>query len=56
LEEELDGLRLEFSRSGTGKQQSMRSNILSKEERLQTLLKQYEQFVKNVRNFELKKL
>jgi hypothetical protein len=54
LEEDLDGLRVEFSRSGTNKQQSMRSNILSKEERLQTLLKQYEQFVKNARNFELK--
>ncbi|GHS98915.1 hypothetical protein FACS189421_08390 [Bacteroidia bacterium] len=54
LEEELDELRLEFAQSGKSKQQSMRSNILSKEERLQTLLNQYKQFVKNTRNFELK--
>jgi hypothetical protein len=54
LEEELDELRLEFSRSSTSKRQSMRSDILSKEAGLQTLLNQYQQFVKNARNFELK--
>jgi hypothetical protein len=54
LEQELDALRLEYTQASNAKKQSMRSGILSKETQLESLQTQYKQFIKNVRNFELK--
>jgi hypothetical protein len=54
LEKELDGLRLEYARSNQDKKRNLRMNILSKEERFDNLLIQYEQITTNARNLEIK--
>jgi len=56
LEKELDALRLEYSKSDAQKKQSMYSNILSKEKRLENLYEQSALFERNARNFEIRSI
>ena len=53
LEKELDGLRLEYSKSDVRKKQNRSAGILSKERRLENLYEQSALFEKNIRRFEL---
>ncbi|MDR0864076.1 MAG: tetratricopeptide repeat protein [Candidatus Symbiothrix sp.] len=54
LENELDGLRLEYAQASDAKKERMQSGILSKEERLYTLLNQYKQAEITARNAEMR--
>jgi tetratricopeptide (TPR) repeat protein len=56
LTNELEDLRSEFAGPNKNRKQSARSNILSKEKQLESLLYQYEQTVIDARNQEVKHL
>jgi hypothetical protein len=56
LKNELEILRSEFAGSNKNRKQSVRSNILSKEKQLESLVYQYEQTVIDARNQEVKQL
>ncbi|MDR0546559.1 MAG: hypothetical protein LBG77_03100, partial [Dysgonamonadaceae bacterium] len=53
-ENELSDLRLEYYKSNSAKKQNLKTRILSNEEKLQTLYRQFALFEKNARNFEIK--
>ncbi|GHU70115.1 hypothetical protein FACS189413_10020 [Bacteroidia bacterium] len=53
-EVELNNLRLEYFKAGTIQKQDLKTRILSNEEKLQTLYRQFTLFEKNARNFEIK--
>ncbi|MDR2682874.1 MAG: hypothetical protein LBB64_03275 [Dysgonamonadaceae bacterium] len=54
LENELDALRLEYSKAGAREKQTLSTGILSKENRLENLYTQVGLFEKKVRNIEIK--
>ena len=54
LEDELEGLRDRYSKSGEGEKKSMTPGILDKEQRVESLRTEIEGMTTKIRNLELK--